>query len=119
MIFNIRVTGVTVDNRQKLLEKLSKRPQNHAYKFRLQKEPENEYDPFAIAVYSEDLNKKIGYVPKDINQLVNEKLDSGAKFNVSGDIVGGYSGKFYGVVLKCEVENDNDFADIFVGVKND
>lgn len=116
MIYNIRVAGVTAENRQNILDSLRGFPINHQLKFRLQQEPENPYDKNAIAVYSEDLNEKVGFVPKNETKIFNEKLNAGVKFNITGIVVGDRDYGFnLGLTLKCVVENDNDDVEI-IGV---
>ncbi len=47
-------------------------------KLELKREPTNEYDEFAIALY---FNKnKIGYIPKDRNEVIARLLDTGKAF---------------------------------------
>lgn len=45
-------------------------------KFRLQREPQNEFDEMAIAVYDSE-NNKLGYVPKSKNEIPARLLDAG------------------------------------------
>lgn len=49
----------------------SLKPQNPV---ELQREPENKFDKYAIAVYYQ--NKKIGFVPRDENKLLARILDN-------------------------------------------
>ena len=46
--------------------------------FRLQREPENEFDESAIAVYDSE-NNKLGYVPKTKNEVPARLLDAGKR----------------------------------------
>ena len=46
--------------------------------FRMIREPDNSYDQWAIAVYSE--NFKLGYVPRDQNEVVARLMDAGKFF---------------------------------------
>ena len=41
----------------------------------LKAEPENPYDPNAVAIYYE--NKKLGFIPKDENELIRKFLNLG------------------------------------------
>lgn len=44
--------------------------------FKLQREPRNEHDPSAIAVYTAK-NYHLGYVPKNLNAILARLLDAG------------------------------------------
>ena len=44
----------------------------------LVREPKNEHDEFAIAIYFE--NNKIGYIPRDSNEVMARLLDAGKSF---------------------------------------
>ena len=44
----------------------------------LKREPENEYDTFAIALHFQQT--KIGYIPKDCNEVISRLLDAGKAF---------------------------------------
>lgn len=72
------VVGVTFDNRQELLSELySDSIKNGIDNIPviLKKEPENTYDKNAIAVLTND-NQSIGYVSKDFNELIGEKIEN-------------------------------------------
>jgi hypothetical protein len=62
------------------------------------REPENPYDEYAIAIYTE-LQKKIGYVPKDNNEILARLMDSGKM--IFGKIV---SKKWIDNWLKIEIK---------------
>lgn len=47
-------------------------------KFTLKREPDNEYDKFAILVLLGD--KKLGYIPKSKNQTIARLMDAGKEF---------------------------------------
>ena len=47
----------------------------------LVREPENEYDEFAIALHFE--NNKIGYIPKECNEVIARLMDAGKAFFAS------------------------------------
>lgn len=47
-------------------------------KLSLQREPDNEFDQFAILVLFE--NQKIGYIPKAKNQTIARLMDAGKEF---------------------------------------
>lgn len=115
MNYQIRVAGVTAENRQKILQALATNPMcqmnlnSSALGFDLVPEPENKYDNKAVAVY---LSKKyvVGYVPK--GNILQEKVHSGIRFDVSGIIVGGQDGMNYGLILNCKPKNDNEEVEI-------
>lgn len=44
----------------------------------MKREPENEYDDFAIALHFE--KQKIGYIPRDMNEVIARLMDAGKKF---------------------------------------
>jgi len=50
-------------------------------KLELKREPDNEYDEFAIALYFE--KNKIGYIPKDKNEVIARLSDAGKAFYAS------------------------------------
>jgi hypothetical protein len=107
MNYQIRVAGVTAENRQKILAALYNHPMlnSTALCFDLVPEPENPYDPNAVAVY---IGKKyvVGYVPK--GHIFQQKVKDGVKFNVRGVVVGGQDGMNYGIILNCHTDNDNE-----------
>ena len=111
MIYQFRVAGVTAENRQKILKALYNHPMlnSSVLCFDLVPEPENPYDPNAVAVY---IGQKyiIGYVPK--GNVIQQKVKDGVQFDVSGTIVGGYDNKNYGVILKCKTNNDNEGVEV-------
>ncbi len=47
-------------------------------KLALVREPKNEHDEFAIAIHFE--NNKIGYIPRDSNEVMARLLDAGKAF---------------------------------------
>lgn len=51
---------------------------NIQVKLELKREPENEYDKFATALYFE--KNKIGYIPKESNEVMARLLDAGKAF---------------------------------------
>lgn len=44
----------------------------------MKREPENEYDEYAIAIYCE--NTRVGYVPADMNLVCSRLMDAGKLF---------------------------------------
>lgn len=51
---------------------------NVQVKLELKREPDNEYDEFAIALYFE--KNKIGYIPRESNEVIARLLDAGKPF---------------------------------------
>lgn len=47
---------------------------------RLQREPNNNYDEYAIEVFDEK-NNKLGYVPKNHNRVIATLIDQGCTIN--------------------------------------
>lgn len=108
--FLIKVVGVTADNpngvnRQALLNK-----QKSGEEVILKREPDNQYDKWAIAVFSVN-GEQFGYLPKNDERLASE-LDGGCRIKAKiHRIIGGptfferilkKSGKSYGCVLEIE-----------------
>jgi hypothetical protein len=50
-------------------------------KLPLLREPENEYDKFAVALHFD--NDKIGYIPKECNEVIARLMDAGKAFFAS------------------------------------
>lgn len=50
-------------------------------KLKLQREPENEYDEFAIKILLEDYH--IGYIPRESNEVVARLMDAGKNFHAT------------------------------------
>lgn len=107
MVYQVRVVGVTAENRQKILKAISGHPMlnSSALGFTLVPEPENPYDKKAVAVY---VGKKyiVGYIPK--GHVLQDKVHDGELFVVRGVVVGGYDGRNYGLILNCENGEDEE-----------
>lgn len=67
-------------------------------KFRLQREPKNEFDELAIAVYDADENH-LGYIPKSENKIPTRLLDAGK--TLSAKLLGK---EWSGSWLKLDIE---------------
>jgi hypothetical protein len=79
MLYSTRVVGVSFPNsdgtsRQKIIKKLLE-----GEKIFLKREPENEYDPNAIKVLTED-KKQIGYIQKELARLLAPRFDRKEKY---------------------------------------
>lgn len=75
----IRLAGISYENRQNLLEKMTGKE-----KIELKREKENKHDENAIAVYATIKNKKqkIGYIPSVLTSKMAKIIDSGDKLHV-------------------------------------
>lgn len=68
------VAGTAYQN----LTEIEKKITVHESKFILKREPDNQYDKFAVVVLFED--KKLGYIPKSKNQTIARLMDAGKEF---------------------------------------
>lgn len=68
------VAGTSYQN----LSEIEKKIIVNESKFTLKREPDNEFDEFAILVLLED--KKLGYIPKSKNQTIARLMDAGKEF---------------------------------------
>lgn len=97
---DIRVKGTTFENRQGFLAYLNKQTNLSGW---LRREPNNKFDPNAIAViaYAKDAGKviKVGYIPKELAETIAPKMDDGKKIWVKKFAVTGGSGMNYGAVV--------------------
>lgn len=107
-ILNIRVAGATYENRQDIIARL-----NRTDPCRLEPEPENPYDPNAIAVkVSHDGSiHHVGYIPKDMAALIAPHLDGEALMVKIVEITGGFelqdgSQASFGLRLHVELPED-------------
>ena len=85
-------------------------------KVNLIREPENTFDPFAIAVYVDTL--KIGYLKKELAHHLSKSLDEGIEYTGRvSQVTGGQNEKNYGVNLfikKVSVDNEQSLAQLRV-----
>ena len=70
MRLNFKVSGVTFDDRQKLIKELYQK--GRIRKAQLVKETDNPHDPNAVKVMIGD--KTIGYVPKEASEDIGEAI---------------------------------------------
>lgn len=104
-LIQCKVAGVTFEGRQAVIATLQAGDW-----YRVVPEPDNPYDPNALAVYAATADgvKHIGYIPKDYARLL-APLMGGEEFTGQiADITGGFENKdgtvaSYGVVLQLEV----------------
>lgn len=97
--YHSKLVGVTFEGRQEVIKVLKGNEP-----LRVRREPENQYDPKAVAVdvlFGEEW-APIGYIAKDKNQDIQEALDSGKEVYIAiGSITGG-GDKSCGVNIKLE-----------------
>lgn len=115
--YEISVVGVTFDNRQEDLAFLYGQQEVGVQLVgRLRREPENKFDPNAVAV---DLGAKdsrfywspVGYVPKALAMKLAAKMDGGTEIRVTQvKVVEGDDSPTYGVRITVQYENDEEEA---------
>ncbi|MDF2615438.1 MAG: hypothetical protein K0Q47_93 [Sedimentibacter sp.] len=97
-----RVVGTTHKNpngtsRQEIISHLTK-----ASKITLVREPDNEYDKNAIAVYANE--KQIGYLSSAYAATFAPKIDAGRRFEVNVDTIGSRTSKKNGQSWYISIE---------------
>ena len=109
--YHSKIVGTTFENRQDILAHLK-----GSEDLRVRREPENQYDPRAVAV---DVGIKgkwypVGYIAKDKNKDIAEALDAGRDVEIKiSEITGGDKGKNLGmnICLKYEKEVSEPISD--------
>lgn len=102
--YHSKIVGTTFENRQDILAHLE-----GSESLRVRREPENQYDPRAVAV-DVDIKGKwypVGYIAKDKNKDIAEALDAGREVEIKiSEVTGGDKGKNLGmnICLKYEKE---------------
>lgn len=97
-----KIVGTTFENRQDILAHLEGNES-----LRVRREPENQYDPRAVAV---DVGIKgkwypVGYIAKDKNKDIAEALDAGREVEIKiSEITGGDKGKNLGMNICLKYE---------------
>lgn len=100
-----KIVGTTFENRQDILAHLEGNED-----LRVRREPENQYDPRAVAV---DVNIKgkwypVGYIAKDKNKDIAEALDAGREVEIKiSEVTGGDKGKNLGMNICLKYEKDD------------
>jgi HIRAN domain len=97
----LKVVGVTFFNkdgssRQEIISKISL-----SSFVELKREPNNEYDPNAIAVFVDGF--QVGFLSGEDAQNIAIMMDSGIQFNAVVEQIGIYKGKNYFRILVNEV----------------
>lgn len=100
--YHSKIVGTTFENRQDILAHLEGRES-----LRVRREPENRYDPRAVAV-DVDIKGKwypVGYIAKDKNKDIAEALDAGREVEIKiSEITGGDKGKNLGMNICLKYE---------------
>ena len=113
--YHSKIVGTTFENRQDILAHLEGNES-----LRVRREPENQYDPRAVAV-DVDIKGKwypVGYIAKDKNKDIAEALDAGREVEIKiSEVTGGDKGKSLGmnICLKYGKEVSEPISD----AKND
>jgi len=90
--FHTKVVGVTMENRQEVIKKLSPNTSIH-----LKREPGNPYDPNAIMVMTEK-GEQVGYLKRKLALVLAPLLDQGQEYKAYiASITGGVDGNNYGL----------------------
>lgn len=109
--YHSKIVGTTFENRQDILAHMEGNES-----LRVRREPENQYDPRAVAV-DVDIKGKwypVGYIAKDKNKDIAEALDAGRDVEIKlSEITGGDKGKNLGmnICLKYEKEVSEPISD--------
>jgi hypothetical protein len=108
--FNTKIVGVTFEGRQQVIQVLErlKVTNKEAMQLFLKREPDNKYDPFAIAVFAKyydeafmsEITRQIGYLKSELAVILSGDMDKGYSFEVLDfETTGGYN-KTRGVNIK-------------------
>lgn len=97
--YNSKLVGVTFEGRQEVIAMLG-----GDEPLRTRREPENEYDPNAVAVdvLIAETWQPIGYIAKDKNKDICEAMDAGNEVLIGIASLTGGNGKSYGVNIELE-----------------
>lgn len=102
--YHSKIVGTTFENRQDILAHLE-----GSESLRVRREPENQYDPRAVAV-DVDIKGKwypVGYIAKDKNKDIAEVLDAGRDVEIKiSEVTGGDKGKNLGMNICLKYEKD-------------
>lgn len=103
--YHSKIVGTTFDNRQDILAHLE-----GSESLRVRREPENQYDPRAVAV-DVDIKGKwypVGYIAKGKNKDIAEALDAGRDVEIKiSEVTGGDKGKNLGMNIRLKYEKDD------------
>jgi len=73
---NFAIRGITYENRQQIIAELEEN-----MLLELSPEPENPYDPNAVAILFE--GEKIGYIPREYSAYISSLLQQGIKLYIT------------------------------------
>lgn len=91
--FFTKLAGVTFEGRQEIIARLDEHES-----LILRRDPLNEYDDSAVAVFAPRLESQIGYLNRDLAAVIAPALDEGIEYNVAlGSVTGGVEGRSRGV----------------------
>ena len=103
--YHSKIVGTTFENRQDILAHLE-----GSESLRVRREPENQYDPRAVAV-DVDIKGKwypVGYIAKGKNKDIAEALDAGREVEIKiSEVTGGDKGKNLGMNICLKYEKDD------------
>lgn len=104
--FHTKLVGVTFEGRQDVVARLE-----HGTPLRIERQPDNEYDPNAVAVF-EPHGAQVGYLNRRLATVLAPVLDAGVDYDVEvADITGGDEGQSQGVnVLVARRSTEADQA---------
>ena len=97
--YNSKLVGVTFEGRQAVISQLKGGEQ-----LRCRREPDNEYDPRAVAV-DVLLNEEwlpVGYIAKDKNQEIANSMDGGEEIKITLSNITGGDGKSFGINIELD-----------------
>lgn len=96
----IKLNGVTFDGRQEVIKELYDLQDSNEVKLKFEHEPDNTYDPNAIAVYGN--GKQVGYIPKEIaKQIVGDSKKFSYLFKFDEIVPGSEDGEIpWGMKVK-------------------
>lgn len=90
--FHTKLAGVTFGGRQERVDGLSQ-----GAPLRLERQPENPYDPNAIAVHDVS-GHQIGFLNRRLSAVLAPAMDAGVDYDVEvSDVTGGDAGRSFGV----------------------
>ena len=97
--YNSKLVGVTFEGRQAVISQLKGGEQ-----LRCRREPDNEYDPRAVAVdvLLNDEWLPVGYIAKDKNQEIANSMDGGEEIKITLSNITGGDGKSFGINIELD-----------------
>jgi hypothetical protein len=102
--FHSKLVGVTQGNRQSIIRSMY---ENEV--LNLVREPFNEYDSNAIAVYRK--SERIGFLSRDISKELASQIDNGVRYRCTADKITGGNGYNYGVNILIERLKDSTYSE--------